>query len=93
MSYAGMVGANLEQMAAMSREFLNQSQVVEQLVSVLDGHVANTAWQGPNADRFRQAWGPFKKSLFDLRQLLDETHAGVSTNAANIARATGAAAL
>jgi len=71
---ADMIGGNLAIMDQLKSDFDRQGGTVDTLISELDGSVNNvigTGWQGPAADRFREAWeGQFKTALRNLSEAL-----------------------
>lgn len=73
------IAGSLEQLAALGRQFEQQSQTVEQLTSTIRGELGNALWEGPAADRFRSSWsGEFEPALRKLQSALQE--AGVEVN-------------
>lgn len=73
------IGAEMGQLADLQKTFGQQSQAVEQLTTTIDSRVGNTLWEGPAADRFRNAWtSEFKPTLKSLREALDQASQEVS---------------
>lgn len=67
------IAGSLEQLEALSRQFAQQSQTVDQLTSTIRGQLNNALWQGPAADRFRNAWSSeFEPVLRKLQAGLQE---------------------
>jgi WXG100 family type VII secretion target len=67
------IAGSLEQLEALSRQFAQQSQTVDQLTSTIRGQLNNALWQGPAADRFRSAWSSeFEPVLRKLQAGLQE---------------------
>ena len=68
-----MIGGELEQLTALKAVFDREATGVAEMVSVIDGQLANTYWKGQASDRFRGMWaGEFKRSLIALQQALQE---------------------
>lgn len=66
------VGAELGQMQQLKRTFDKHSREVNQLMASIDRQVGATWWEGPAANRFREAWkGEFRPALRKLEQALD----------------------
>ena len=67
------IAGSLEQLDGLARQFQQQSQSVEQLTSTIRGQLDGALWQGPAADRFRNAWsGEFEPVLRKLEASLQE---------------------
>ena len=67
------IGAEMGQMQELQSTFNQQSQAVQQLTAAINGKVNGTTWEGPAADRFRQAWeGQFQPTLRELQAALQE---------------------
>ena len=67
------IGAEMGQMQELQSTFNQQSQAVQQLTAAINGKVNGTLWEGPAADRFRQAWeGQFQPTLRELQAALQE---------------------
>lgn len=67
------IGATMEELDQLKRTFDNQSVNVADLSRNIDGVVHSTNWEGPAADRFRQAWdSDFKPMLERLRGSLGD---------------------
>ncbi len=85
-----MVGADLEQMAALENQFGNEANAVSDLIVRISGTVENTSWVGQYANEFRGKWeGEFKTALNNLVTALGEAQGVVAANKRNIAAATG----
>ena len=70
---SNMVGASLEQMQSLDRQFTADAQAVGELQRRISGALGNTAWTGPAADRFRNEWnGTFVSALTRLQEALTE---------------------
>lgn len=85
---AGKIGAELGQMQSLKKAFdTNATKSVELMTSVR-GEVANTYWEGPAAERFRQAWtSEFEPALKKLEAALKEAGAEVERRRAALERA------
>jgi WXG100 family type VII secretion target len=67
------IAGSLEQLEALSRQFAQQGQAVDQLTSTIRGQLDNALWQGPAADRFRSTWSSeFEPVLRKLQAGLQE---------------------
>ena len=67
------IAGSLEQMAALARQFEQQSQTVDQLTATIRGELGNALWEGPAADRFRGTWSSeFEPVLRKLQAALQE---------------------
>jgi WXG100 family type VII secretion target len=72
------VGADVEQLGSLKGTFDQQSQAVDELASAIRNQLGNTWWQGPAADRFRQAWSSeYEPALRRLQEGLQEAGAEV----------------
>jgi WXG100 family type VII secretion target len=68
-----MLGGELGTMDTLSREFSNQIQTVDGLISAIDAQVNNVQWTGKVADDFRSQWhGEFKNDLKALQTALQQ---------------------
>jgi WXG100 family type VII secretion target len=87
------IGASMEAMAQLKSQFDRQAQNVQTLASDLDGQVnmiASGEWEGPAANRFRDAWSSqFKPALQNLQQSLTEAGAEVENRRAALEQAGG----
>jgi WXG100 family type VII secretion target len=67
------IAGSLEQMEALSRQFQQQSQTVDQLTATIRSELGNALWEGPAADRFRSTWSSeFEPVLRKLQSALQE---------------------
>jgi WXG100 family type VII secretion target len=72
------VGADVEQLGSLKGTFDQQSQAIDELAGAIRNQLGNTWWQGPAADRFRQAWsGEYEPALRRLQEALQEAGAEV----------------
>jgi WXG100 family type VII secretion target len=68
-----VIGGELEQLAALRGVFDTQAGAVDDLTRTIRAQLDGTSWQGPAADRFRQAWeGEFEPNLAKLRTALQD---------------------
>jgi WXG100 family type VII secretion target len=71
---ADFIGGDLNVMTGLKTDFDRHAGTVDSLVSELDAAVNNvigSGWQGPAAERFREAWqSQYKKALLGLREAL-----------------------
>jgi WXG100 family type VII secretion target len=74
-----VIGAEIEQLQSLKTCFDTQASNVNELTSAVRNQLAGTAWQGPAADRFRNAWsGEFEPMLKKLSTALVESGMEVS---------------
>jgi WXG100 family type VII secretion target len=67
------LGGNIDQLQALQTRLQTESQTVEQLQTSLTNLVSGTTWQGPAADRFRNAWtSQYSPNLRQLSTALQE---------------------
>ena len=87
---ANVFGGNLGDMDSLAGNFDTQGGKVEELRSAVSGILANTAWTGPAADRFRNEWETtFTSALTQLRGALADNAQVVRNRREAIALATG----
>jgi WXG100 family type VII secretion target len=68
-----VIGGELEQLATLRGVFDREAGSVEELTRSIRSQLAGTSWQGPAADRFRQAWeAEFEPNLSKLRTALQD---------------------
>ena len=73
------IGGELEQLVTLRGVFDRESGSVEELTRTIRGQLANTSWEGPAADRFRQMWdAEFEPNLSKLRTALQDAALEVS---------------
>jgi len=66
-----LVGGDPEQLASLRALFESQAGQVQELTSAIRNQLANTNWQGPTADRFRDTWHTeYERVLNALSQAL-----------------------
>ena len=51
-----MIGADVEQLAALGRTLTNQIQQINTVMSTVSGALGNTLWKGPARDQFEADW-------------------------------------
>jgi WXG100 family type VII secretion target len=67
------MGANLEELAALRAAFAHHAQALNEVESSVRNQLGGTTWQGPAADRFREAWASeFEPTLRRLQSALHE---------------------
>ena len=70
---SSIYGGSIEQMQVLEHQFAADGQQLGDLQRRVTAAVANTAWTGPAADRFRQEWnGTFVGALTRLQDALFE---------------------
>jgi uncharacterized protein YukE len=64
-----MYGANPDQLASLGNTLSRQIDTITQVMSVVDGSLNGTTWQGPARERFATEWnGSFKQALGKLNE-------------------------
>jgi uncharacterized protein YukE len=87
---SSMYGADLNQLDELHRRFTAEHDSVQQLQSRITSTLASTAWTGPAAERFREAWTTeFVPTLGRLSEALTENARVVANRREAIAIATG----
>jgi WXG100 family type VII secretion target len=72
------MGANLEDLASLRAAFQHHAAALEEVAGAMRHQLSSTSWQGPAADRFREAWGSdFEPTLRRLQAALHEAGAEV----------------
>lgn len=67
------IGAELGQMQQLKKSFDKNSARTVELMTSIRNQLGNTWWEGPAANRFRQAWSQeFEPALKKLEQALNE---------------------
>lgn len=67
------IGAEIEQLTSLQQCFNQEASNVTDLTTTIRSQLGNTVWQGPAADRFREAWtGTFEPMLGKLNTALVE---------------------
>jgi uncharacterized protein YukE len=84
------LGGDVEALARLRTTLLQQSQVIEGLSGGIRRQLADTAWHGPAADRFRASWsGEFEPTLRRLQAALQEAGQEVGRHREALLRAGG----
>jgi hypothetical protein len=72
MVFMAIIG-DLEQLAQLKAVFDREAQSVDELTRAIRSQLAGTTWEGPAANRFRQAWeSEYEVSLSKIRTALQE---------------------
>jgi uncharacterized protein YukE len=72
------IGADIQQLATMGRQFTTQAVQVDTLISAINGQLGNTSWVGPSADKFKDQWNSqFVPALRNLEEALRAAGADV----------------
>ncbi|WP_265520574.1 WXG100 family type VII secretion target [Oerskovia flava] len=80
---AGMWGLDVEQVRQLSVELNSKSGEIETIASTLTSRLASTAWEGPDATRFRDDWQSIHlTALNNVSQALAEAGNRAQQNAA-----------
>ncbi len=83
------VGADLPQLDDLKRTLDTNASHTQDILRSIDGKLASTHWEGPAAQRFRDAWnGEFKGALNKLNEALLEASAEVQRRRQAIEAAT-----
>ncbi|GGT15250.1 WXG100 family type VII secretion target [Nonomuraea spiralis] len=85
-----MLGGNPAEMQQMASQFRQQSEALRTIVTALDGEAAKvgTAWTGPGAQRFNQAWHNYRTAFQRMTEELQEASRVIDTYQRNIESAT-----
>jgi len=82
-------GGDLAQLDDLASRFRQEGSEIEALESRIGASLQSTAWTGPAADRFRQAWsGDFVPALHRLRDAMAENAVAVTRRRQAIESAT-----
>jgi uncharacterized protein YukE len=66
-----VIGGDAEQLEALKALFEREAAQVQELTANLRSQLANTYWQGPSAERFRDMWsGEYERVLRALEEAL-----------------------
>jgi hypothetical protein len=85
-----MIGADVEQLAALGRTLTNQVQTIETMMSTVGSALGNTLWRGPARDRFESDWSTvFVKALTSLNDAFSAAGQDCTTRSAELARVMG----
>jgi hypothetical protein len=86
-----MIGADVEQLAALGRTLTSQIQQINTVMSTVSGALGNTLWKGPARDQFEADWsGSFVKALTSLNDAFGQAGQDCSNRAASLAQVMGA---
>lgn len=91
-----MLGADVEELRTLAKEFSGKSQSLTQAQRLIDGAVNQLPryWQGPDAQRFAAQWrGQHRGILSRTAGMLDETAEQLKTNATEQEKASSVASL
>ena len=73
------IGGELEQLSALKATFDRESGLVGELITTIRTQLGNTYWEGPAANRFREAWqAEFEPMLQKLQSQLSEAGAEIA---------------
>ena len=76
------LGADVEQLEALSKRFKAEAQTIEQMVGKISGEIKNVWWQGLDADQFRSRWdGDFVRQLRGVANSLQEASSSIAAQA------------
>ncbi len=83
------VGADLPQLDDLKKVLDNNVARTQEILSTIDSKLSSTHWEGPAAQRFRDAWnGEFKGALNKLEAALTEAGTEVQRRRQAIEAAT-----
>lgn len=91
-----MLGADVDELRALAKEFSGKSQSLTQAQRLIDGAVNQLPryWQGPDAQRFAAQWrGQHRGIISRTAGMLDETAEQLKTNATEQEKASSVASL
>lgn len=91
-----MLGADVEELRALAKEFSGKSQSLTQAQRLIDGAVNQLPryWQGPDAQRFAAQWrGQHRGIISRTAGMLDETAEQLKTNSTEQEKASSVASL
>ena len=72
------IGADIQQLATLSRSFNTQAGNVEALITAINGQIGGTWWVGPAHDKFLDQWNSqFVPTLRNLTEALRTAGADV----------------
>ncbi|MGW4798066.1 WXG100 family type VII secretion target [Nonomuraea sp. MG754425] len=85
-----MFGGDLGEMQQMSAQFTQQSEAVRATMTALDREASKvgTAWTGPGAQRFSQAWQNYRTAFQRMTEELAEASRVINSYRQNIESAT-----
>ncbi|MGC5013652.1 WXG100 family type VII secretion target [Streptosporangium sp. DT93] len=85
-----LLGGNPAEMQQMATQFTQQAEQVRATVAALDREAGkvNTAWTGPGAQRFGEAWQNYRAAFQRMSEELAEAARVINTYRGNIESAT-----
>ncbi|MER7501169.1 WXG100 family type VII secretion target [Nonomuraea pusilla] len=85
-----MFGGDLAEMQQMATQFGQQAEAVRNTMAVLDREASKvgTAWTGPGAQKFQQAWQNYRTAFQRMSEELQEASRVIGTYRQNIESAT-----
>ncbi|MFI7417536.1 WXG100 family type VII secretion target [Nonomuraea sp. NPDC049684] len=85
-----MLGGNPAEMQQMASQFTQQSEALNNIMTALDREAAKvgTAWTGPGANKFKDAWQSYRAAFVRMNQELGEASRVINTYRTNIESAT-----
>ncbi|GII90931.1 WXG100 family type VII secretion target [Sinosporangium siamense] len=85
-----LLGGNPAEMQQMATAFSQQADQVRTTMATLDREAAKvgTAWTGPGAERFRDAWQSSRSAFQRMAEELQEAARVINTYRGNIESAT-----
>jgi WXG100 family type VII secretion target len=85
-----LLGGDPAEMQAMAAQFTQQADQVRTTMTSLDREAAKvgTAWTGPGAIRFRDAWESYRAAFQRMSEELTEASRVINTYRGNIETAT-----
>ncbi|MEU0565497.1 WXG100 family type VII secretion target [Nonomuraea sp. NPDC005983] len=85
-----MLGGDPQEMQQMAAQFRQQSEAVRTTMAALDREAGKvgTAWTGPGAEKFRDAWQSYRAAFQRMTEELNEAGRVITTYQTNIESAT-----
>jgi len=87
---SNLLGGDLAEMQNMAAQFSRQADQVRATMTALDREAAKggTAWTGPGAQRFREAWESYRSAFHRMADELHEAARVINSYRGNIEAAT-----
>ncbi|GAA3444242.1 WXG100 family type VII secretion target [Planomonospora venezuelensis] len=87
---SNLLGGNPVEMRQMASQFDRRAVEVEEIVAALNAEAAKigTAWTGPGAVRFGEAWQTYRTAFQNMAKELHEASRVINTYSSNIESAT-----
>ncbi|GAA4568128.1 MULTISPECIES: WXG100 family type VII secretion target [Planotetraspora] len=87
---SNLLGGDPAQMQSMAAQFTQQADQVRATMAILDRESAKvgTAWTGPGAQRFNEAWQSYRAAFQRMSEELNEASRVITTYRGNIESAT-----